>query len=197
MFTAATSTLVRKLSFVSPGSLATRNSNRGRVSLDTGVSPSVILPKPKSADRGKKPPRHIFLDSISTANRAGSFDECHIISVIFRALKGWLGRKIQPCHVGVHSIYAFTSSGAWDPDKGNLAVKPCLCPSSGPLVLNSYGKLRPHVSVFGMEIKVPVLPLHLNPINLYLPRLIVQLISLSEAISRWNAPEVSYHPNVL
>jgi hypothetical protein len=48
-----------------------------------------------------------------------------------------------------------------------------------------------------MEVKSSVLPLHLNPINLYLPRLIVQLISLSEALSERNATEACYRSNEL
>jgi hypothetical protein len=92
----------------------------------------------------------------------------------------------------VQSIYDFTSSRGWAPNKGNLAVKSCLCPSSGPLVLNGYGKLRLLVFVFGIEIKALVLPLHLNPINLCLPRLIEKLIPLGEAFGIWSAPETSY-----
>jgi hypothetical protein len=48
-----------------------------------------------------------------------------------------------------------------------------------------------------MEVKALVLLLQLNPINLHLPRLIVQLITFGEALSGQNAPEACYRPNVL
>jgi hypothetical protein len=97
----------------------------------------------------------------------------------------------------VQSIYAFTSPGAWALEQGNVAVKPFLCPSSGPFVLHSYGKFRPLTSVFSMEVKAPILPLHLNPVNFHVPQLIVQLISFGEAVSRQDASKARYCPNVL
>jgi hypothetical protein len=41
------------------------------------------------------------------------------------------------------------------------------------------------------------LPLHLSPINLYLPQLIVKLISFHEAFSGWNTPKACNCPNIL
>jgi hypothetical protein len=118
-------------------------------------------------------PWYITLTSISTANRVGSLDEGHITSITLRALKRWLRRKIQPSHIRVQSKYAFTSNGTWASEQRNLTIKPRLHPSSEPLVLDSYRKLRPLTSAFRMEVKAPILPLHLNPINLYLPQLIM------------------------
>jgi hypothetical protein len=171
--------------------------NEGQVSFDIGVSPSVISPKPKLADKGKKQACHILLDDISTNNRTGSLNEGHVTSIVVRALIWWLCCKIQRSHIRVQSIYTFTSPGAQALEQGNFKVKPRLCPSSGPFILNSYGKLCPLTPVFSMEVMAPVLPLHLNPINYHLPLLIVQLISFGEAISKRNSPEACYRPNVL
>jgi hypothetical protein len=90
-----------------------------------------------------------------------------------QGLKRWLCRKIQPSHIRVQSKYAFTLNGTWASEQRNLTIKPRLHPSSEPLVLDSYRKLRPLTSAFRMEVKAPILPLHLNPINLYLPQLIM------------------------
>jgi hypothetical protein len=46
-----------------------------------------------------------------------------------------------------------------------------------------------------MEINAPILPLQLSPINNDFP-LVMELITLSEAVSRRDAPEVCYRPNI-
>jgi hypothetical protein len=79
----------------------------------------------------------------------------------------------------------------------NLAVKPRLCPSSGPLVLDGYGKLCLLTPAFSMEVKAPILPLHLHPVNLYLLRLTVEFIPFGEAFSGWNTSDAGDCPNIL
>jgi hypothetical protein len=84
---------------------------------------------------------------------------------------------------------AFASSRALILKQGNLAVKPSLCPRSGPFVLDGQSELRPLTPAFHTEVETPILPLHFNPINLYLPWLIVELIPFHEALSGRNTPK--------
>jgi hypothetical protein len=93
-------------------------------------------------------------------------------------------------------IYTFTSHKAQAPKQGNLAVEPRPSPSSDPLVLDGNSMVRPLTSALGMKIKALILPLHFSFVNFHLPQLVVELISLGEAVSRRDAPEVCYRPNI-
>jgi hypothetical protein len=92
---------------------------------------------------------------------------------------------------------AFTPSRTWALKKMNFAVKSGLRPSSGPFVLDSHGELRLLTAIFCMKINATILPLHFNPINIYLPWLIVKLVSFREAISGRNTAEARNCPNIL
>jgi hypothetical protein len=48
-----------------------------------------------------------------------------------------------------------------------------------------------------MEVEASVLTLHFSSVNLHIHLLIMQFISLGEAVSRGNVPEVCHHPNIL
>jgi hypothetical protein len=79
----------------------------------------------------------------------------------------------------------------------NFAVKSGFRPSFGPLVLDSHSELRSLTTEFYMEIKATILSPRLNSINLYLPRLIVELISFHEAFSGRNTHEACNCPHIL
>jgi hypothetical protein len=92
---------------------------------------------------------------------------------------------------------AFASSRTWDPNQRNFTVEPGMRPSSRPFVLHSHGELLSLTTTLCMKIKATVLQQQLNPINIYLPRLIVKLVSCHEAFSEQNTSEAHNCPNIL
>jgi hypothetical protein len=153
------------------------------------------LPSKTSRQR-ENPTGHILLNSVLTNNRAGGSDECDITSIVIAAVERRLHHKIQHTHMRAEGTYTLTSRGARASKQGNLVVEPCPSLGSGPLVLDGDSKLRPLAYTFGLKIKAPILPLYFSPVNFDFPQVIVQLVSLHEAISRRDALEACHRPNV-
>jgi hypothetical protein len=91
---------------------------------------------------------------------------------------------------------AFASSRTQDSNQRNFTVELGLRPSPGPFVLHCHGELRSLTTMLCMEIKATVLQQQLNPINFYLPQLIVKLVSFCEAFGEWDTPEARNYPNI-
>jgi hypothetical protein len=92
---------------------------------------------------------------------------------------------------------AFALSKTRDLNQRNIIVEPCLRPSPRPFVLHCHDELRSLTATLHLEIKVAVLQQQLSPINFYLPRLIVKLVSFCEAFSRHDALKAQNYPNIL
>jgi hypothetical protein len=91
---------------------------------------------------------------------------------------------------------AFASSRTWDLNQRNFTVEPGLCSSPGPFIFHCHGELRSLTAMLNMEIKATVLQQQLNPVNIYLPRLIVKLVSFCEAFSGRDTLEAQNCPNI-
>jgi hypothetical protein len=80
----------------------------------------------------------------------------------------------------MQSKNAFTSPKARDLKQRNFAV-PRLRLGPISLVLIDNSKFHSLTPTLCMEIEASILPLHINPINLNIPWLIVELVPFSEA----------------
>jgi hypothetical protein len=96
----------------------------------------------------------------------------------------------------MYSEDAFASSRTQDTNQRNFIVEPGLRPSPEPFVLHYHSELRSLTATLRLEIKAAILQQQLNPINFYLPRLILKHVSFHEAFSRRDTPEAQNCPNI-
>jgi hypothetical protein len=71
-----------------------------------------------------------------------------------------------------------------------------LQPSPRPLVLHLHHELRTLTTTLCMKIQTTILQQQLNPINDYIPWLIVKFVSFQEYFNSLDTPESQNHPNI-
>jgi hypothetical protein len=94
---------------------------------------------------------------------------------------------------GIHAFFSLRALEQWD-----LTVKPCPRPTYRPFIFNHDSHLQSTAFVpLGVKIKAPKLRLQNGSVNFHFLQLIVQLISLWEAIGGGSTSEAGHYPKIL
>jgi hypothetical protein len=72
---------------------------------------------------------------------------------------------------------AIASPRTWDLNQRNFATEPNLRPSPGSFVFHGHCELRSLTTMLCLKVQTTVLQQQLDPINIYLPWLIMKLVS--------------------